>query len=228
MIISGAQAQTLSFDNNNPSRFDGLLSNTSSVERWTGFYFGGSVGGGWGKSTTFYDRAGDDHPTVESNNPNGYMGSISAGYNQQLNNNIVVGIEGDLGMMNYKAPDRLDMWDGHIWKSQFGGMWGSLRPRIGYAFDNVMVYGTAGLAFMQTNEIILGDNDATQNTYNQTIHSGWVFGGGVEYALSDNLSTKIEYLQMQFPENRSYTNNEELYGFTNSANIVRVGLNYKF
>ncbi len=228
LAISGANAQSTISNGAESPDYNNLLSNVSYSERWSGFYFGASVGGGWGNSSTFYDRAGDDHPTTETNSLAGYLASVTAGYNYQLDNNIIIGIEGDLGMMNFQAPDKLDMWDGHIWKSKYAGLWGSLRPRVGYAFDNVMIYGTAGLSFMQTNEIILGDNDATQNTYNDNIHTGWVFGGGVEYALSDNLSTKIEYLQMQFPEHQSYTNNEELYGFTNSASIVRAGLNFKF
>jgi len=225
LAISGASAQAGSFPGKDSQS---LLSSSSYSERWTGFYFGASVGGGWGNSSTFYDRAGDDHPTTETNDPSGYLASLTIGYNQQLGNNFVIGIEGDLGVMNFTAPDKLDMWDGHIWKSQYGGLWGTLRPRVGYTFDDVLIYGTAGLAMMETNEVILGDNDATQNTYNQGIHTGWVFGGGVEFALSDSLSTKVEYLQMQFPEYTSYTNNEEKYGFTNSAALVRVGVNSKF
>ena len=81
---------------------------------------------------------------------------------------------------------------------------------------------------METDELILGDNDATQNTYNQTTHTGWVLGGGIEYALTDNVSTKLEYLHMEFPEHTGYTNNQELYSFDNSVDIVRVGLNYRF
>ncbi|HHB82970.1 MAG TPA: porin family protein, partial [Devosia sp.] len=108
------------------------------------------------------------------------------------------------------------------------GLWGTLRPRVGYTVGDMMVYGTAGMAIMQTNEVILGDNDATQNTYNTGIHTGLVYGAGIEYAVSDNLSAKVEYLQMQFPEYKSYTNNEEPYGFTNAASLLRVGLNYNF
>ncbi len=228
MTASGIQAQGLDTQGTSVSPSEYLYSSDSFSDRWSGFYFGASLGGGWGHSSTFYDRAGDDHPTVETNDPGGFLGSLTLGYNQQVGNNLMVGVEGDLGMMNFSAPDRLDMWDGHIWKSQYGGMWGSARLRVGYTMDNMLIYGTAGPALMQTNEVILGDNDATQNTYNNRIHTGLIFGAGIEYALSDNISAKAEYLQMQFPEYESYTNNEELYGFTNSASMVRFGVNYKF
>ena len=81
---------------------------------------------------------------------------------------------------------------------------------------------------METNGRILGDNDATQNTYNEGVHTGWVLGAGVEYALSENISTKLEYLHMEFPQMSGQTNNAEPYSFENSVDIVRVGLNYKF
>lgn len=197
-------------------------------ENWSGFYLGASVGGGWGNSRTTYDRAGNNHLTPETISPSGYLASLTLGYNYKLSNNIVIGIEGDIGVMDIDASDRTGLWDGHVWKSQYGGMWGTLRGRLGYAFDNFMIYGTGGLAFMETDEKILGDNDATQNTYNEGVHTGWVIGGGIEYALTENITTKIEYLHMEFGKYSGYTNNNELYTFENDVDIVRVGLNYKF
>lgn len=204
------------------------LTSTEFEQRWAGFYVGASVGAGWGESSAFYDRNGDDHLTRETIDPDGFAGSITFGYNHQFMNNFILGIEGDLGFMDISAPDKIGIWDGHIWKSQYGGLWGTVRPRVGYSFDNLMVFATGGIAFMGTDEMILGDNDATQNTYNSDVHTGWVLGAGVEYALTERISTKLEYLHMEFPEYRSYTNNNELYGFQNSVNLIRAGLNYKF
>ncbi len=196
-------------------------------ENWSGAYLGASIGGGWGNSRATYDRNGNNHLTPETIEPSGYLASLTYGYNYRLSNNIVVGLEGDIGIMDLDAG-RSGLWDGHIWQSQFGGLWATLRGRLGYAFDNVLVYGTGGLAMMETNERILGDNDATQNTYNEAVHTGWVLGAGVEYALSENISTKLEYLHMEFPQLSGQTNNAEPYSFENSVDIVRVGLNYKF
>jgi len=200
----------------------------SFEERWNGVYGGISIGGGWGQSNTFYDRAGNDHLTPETIDPAGFMFSLNFGYNHQLTDNIVLGIEADIGFMDISAPDRQNLWDGHIWKSRYGGMWGTVRPRIGYVVDDFMIFATGGLAFMETDEYILGDNDATQNTYNSGVHTGWVAGIGVEYALTERISTKLEFLHMEFPEYRGYTNNNELYGFQNSVDMIKIGLNYKF
>jgi 1,4-dihydroxy-2-naphthoyl-CoA synthase len=63
---------------------------------------------------------------------------------------------------------------------------------------------------------------------------GWALGGGLEYALTENLSTKIEYLHAQFGNGGGvYTSpDDNCYGFLgdrkNSIDIVRVGLNYRF
>ena len=211
-----------------PSKPETILIGTTFDDRWTGVYIGASVGGGWGETSTFYDRAGNDHLTTEFIKPSGYVGALTFGYNHQFANNFVIGVEADLGVMDIDAPDKTGLWDDHIWKSRYGGLWGTLRPRIGYSFGDLMVFGTGGVAFMETDEMILGDNDATQNTYNRGTHTGSVFGGGFEYALTEKTSAKLEYLRMDFPEYKGYTNNEELYGFENSVDILRVGVNFKF
>ncbi len=206
--------------------FDSLYSGFS--DRWSGAYLGASLGTGWGRSSTSYDRNGNDHLTPETIDPSGYLAALTLGYNFRVGGNLVVGVEGDLGIMDIDAADRTNMWDDHIWKSQYGGMWGTVRGRLGYSLGKMMLFGTGGLAFMETSEKILGDNDATQNTYNEGVLTGWVLGGGLEYAFSDKISTKVEYLHMNFPKYTGYTNNEESYTFENEVDLVRVGLNYKF
>ena len=57
---------------------------------------------------------------------------------------------------------------------------GSIRLRGGIAFDRFLVYATGGVGF--------ADFDDT----------GWVIGGGAEYALTDNVSAGVEYLHYDF------------------------------
>ena len=49
----------------------------------------------------------------------------------------------------------------------------TVRSRLGFAFDRVLVYGTGGVA---------------------RTHVGWTAGGGIEAAITSNLSAKVEYL----------------------------------
>lgn len=199
-----------------------------SHDLWTGPYIGASLGYGWGQSETTYDRNDGNHDEALSRDTSGVLGALTLGYNYRLNGNIVLGVEGDLGFMDVGADDQTGLWDGHVWKGGYGGLWGTVRARAGWTLGNSLLYGTGGLAFMETNETILGDNDATQNTYNEGMHTGWVLGGGLEYALSKNISAKLEYLHMEFPEYSGYTNNQEPYSFDNSIDIARVGVNYRF
>ncbi len=222
VVLASAGAQA----NGKTGEFDSEYAGFSN--NWSGLYLGASLGYGWGNSRTTYDRNGNDHLTPETIDPSGFLGSLTLGYNKRLGNNMVIGLEGDIGFMDLDKKDRTGMWDDHVWKSQFGGMWGTIRGRLGYAFDRLMVYGTGGLAFMETDEKVLGDNDATQNTYNEGVHTGWVLGAGMEYALTERITTKVEYLHMDFGKYSGYTNNNELYTFKNDVDLVRVGFNYKF
>src|SRR5437763_1286038 len=78
--------------------------------------------------------AADNNPTK----PSGFAGGVQAGYNWQQNGPWVFGIEGDIqasGAEQTFAP----------WK--FSNPWfGTLRGRAGYALNNVLFYGTGGLA----------------------------------------------------------------------------------
>ncbi len=201
---------------------------------WQGSYVGMSFGGGWGLSVHEYNPADNqnNHPTVSSNKSSGYLGALTLGYNfRPSGSNLMFGVEADVGYMDIDAPDRImTEWDDHVWKTQFGGLWGTLRARAGYVWNRVLLYGTAGIAFMNSNEIVLGDNDATQNTYNQTVLSGWVYGGGIEYAISRKVTAKLEYLRMDFARNEGYTNDaaNDTYWFDNKVDLVRAGINFRF
>ncbi len=71
---------------------------------------------------------------------------------------------------------------------------GTVRLRGGFAFDRFLAYGTGGAAF--------GDD------------LGWVAGGGLEYAFTDNFSFGVEYLHYDFDGN--------------DADVVRGRVNWKF
>jgi opacity protein-like surface antigen len=122
----------------------------------------------------------------------------------------------------------------------------TLRPRLGFAYNNCLIYATGGLAvgnfnFSQSvlfSDILLFNNfgipPTTQTgSFNATVLGG-VVGGGVEYALSNNWSVKTEYLHVNF-DSRSMTENDILFAqFPTvstaklSMSIGRAGVNYKW
>jgi outer membrane immunogenic protein len=85
------------------------------------------------------------------------------------------------------------------------------------------VYGTGGFAYSDVN--VKANNKKNNN--NDDWMWGWTAGGGVEAAVTDNISIKVEYLFADLGDNRVNTKNGKFkYDYT--QNLVRVGVNYKF
>ncbi len=75
-------------------------------------------------------------------------------------------------------------------ETSFGG---TARARVGYAFDNFLVYGTGGLAYGQGKAKFNGGSD-------DNLHVGFAVGGGVEAALTQNIVARAEYLYINTSE----------------------------
>ena len=98
---------------------------------------------------------------------------------------------------------------------------GTLRARLGYAFDRAMIYGTGGLAFTNT-ELSLSAGGASVSDDDWS--TGWTLGGGVEWAFMSNWSAKLEYLYVDLGESDTVLGGQADF----NTNIVRAGLNYRF
>jgi outer membrane immunogenic protein len=72
--------------------------------------------------------------------------------------------------------------------------YGTLRGRVGYAFDRFLPYFTGGLYWSQTDMTL---NESGFLIRRQSDSSGWVVGGGLEVALTNHWSIKGEYLHAQ-------------------------------
>jgi len=193
--------------------------------RWSGFYLGGSAGWGFGESRQELDR-GNNHG-YDTVSPDGFAGSLTAGYNFLLTPTMLLGAEADLGVMNVTGDDK-PVYDGHSWKPQFGPLWGTMRARAGYLLgDSFLLYGTAGLAIMQTDNWTVGNN-WNESSWDGKMRTGWTIGAGLEYALTDRWSAKAEYLYMDFGKHKGRTEDNDPYWYDDSMSIVRVGFNYHF
>ena len=164
---------------------------------WAGPYIGGNLGYAWGSVA--------NNPTK----PSGFAGGVQAGYNFQTGP-WVFGIEGDIqasGAEQTFAP----------WK--FSNPWfGTLRGRAGYALNNVLFYGTGGLAFGELRANTFGLSESHTN-------AGWTLGVGAEMGFAPNWSAKVEYLYVDL--------NNSNFVITGASNgyrfgLVRAGVNYHF
>ena len=180
---------------------------------WTGFYAG--IYGGYGWGTSDWSAV----PTA-SNKPKGALFGGTLGYNYQVGS-VVWGLEGDLGWSGVKGSATC----GGVFTCETSNPWlGTIRGRLGYAFDRWLPYITAGGAY--------GNVKATTSIAGLSASSskdqfGWTAGAGLEYAFLGNWSAKLEYLYVDLGSanlgTTAVANN-----VTFKENIVRAGLNYKF
>ncbi len=164
---------------------------------WAGPYLGGNIGYGWGDTS--------NNPTK----PSGFNGGVQAGYNWQRGP-WVFGIEADAQLNG--ADDTFAPW-------KFSNPWyGTVRGRVGYAVNNVLFYGTGGLAFGE----LKGETFGLSEDHTTL---GWTVGLGAEFALTQNWSAKAEYLYVDLSQrNFSVTGASNGYDFS----VVRLGVNYHF
>lgn len=182
---------------------------------WTGFTAG--VQGGYGWNNNDVDFGGGFSADFDG----GILGGF-VGYNHQLDNNWVIGIEGDFEK-NW-GDDSLAI--GGITAFNYGLDWqGSIRGRVGYAFDRALVYGTAGWAigrgFLDVPPAGVGEKE----TFN-----GFTVGAGLDYAFTDMVFGRIEYRYTNFGDkNFDFTGvggpviNSDL-----DQHAIRIGLGIKF
>ncbi len=204
---------------------------------WTGIYVGGQIGYAWGTSNTHLGDNFGDYVSFSTNN-SGVIGGAHVGYNLQLSQ-FVVGLEGDVdGSSLSKSISNTALIDGVLVPTTISGntqCQGSIRGRVGYALDRVLLYATGGVAFAGINGSIstpFGYDSAS------TTRVGWTVGGGLEYAITNNWSVRAEYRYAQFGHSTVYANNSfVLPGLTAvgafgnrtiNENRVQVGFSYKF
>lgn len=173
------------------------------VFTWTGFYVGVNAGYGFGGLTGPGSGAFKD--------PSGFVGGGQIGYNYQINQ-VVVGLETDLQYSDISGTSAAAGSKGRI------PYFGTVRARAGVAFDRFLPYLTAGYAYGGSNLTVPGINT-------KTMHHGYVVGGGIEYAFSNNVTAKIEGLYMDLGEKSVLAATRKI-GF--EGGIVRAGVNYKF
>lgn len=195
-------------------------------ERWTGLYVGGHFGYGLGSingTTTAGDGSANDIAATESadQSPSGMLAGGQAGYNYQFSNGLVLGIEGDfswMDMTDYKeaaSTEAATLIATHSLQARtdYAFDWlATVRGKVGYGWDRLFLYGTGGVAFLKESETraqYRSSSAGASNPAGSTTESffveatdvtrtGFVVGGGAEYALTDRWSVKLDYAYAGF------------------------------
>ncbi|WP_020177810.1 outer membrane beta-barrel protein [Methylopila sp. M107] len=140
----------------------------------------------------------------------GAMAGVAAGYDAQFDH-IVIGVDGDVS-------------GGGIDARRLGGRFeiealGTIRARVGYAFERFVLYGAAGVAFASAEYARNGRRD------HETLF-GWTVGGGLDVKVTGSVSARAEVLYVDL-DRRSFDADGPA-GFGPSGGIARLGLSYRF
>jgi outer membrane immunogenic protein len=183
---------------------------------WTGGYIGGQVGYAWGDSHYYVV----DTDTVTGRpDPDGFLGGVYVGYNYQLQNNVVLGVDADFAWAS------VDGTDDEVIETISGDLnWsGAVRARLGYAVDRFLPYIAGGVAFADYDHRLMEEAEVG-DTY-----VGWTLGVGAEYAFTDNLVGRAEYRYTDFgTEEFPLDNGISAHEVDLKTNEIRFGIAYKF
>jgi outer membrane immunogenic protein len=188
----------------------GRIADTSHADAppvWTGIYVGlnaGLASGNTQGSIGRPDRGGDNEPTLARIDEGSSFGGLNfdyemngALYGAQIGylhqrGNLVLGVEASLSGSSIQGSDAgclvfiagIDCRRDVNWLATVVG-------RAGWAYDRILLYGLAGVAW--------ADVDTSAKILNQPFlsggdtHVGWTVGFGLEWALSNRVSARIEY-----------------------------------
>jgi outer membrane immunogenic protein len=173
-----------------------------------------------------------------------FTGGVQAGYNWQLEG-ILLGLEADVGYAGVDASVKdgaaylNDPSLGFDVKQDLSLDWlGTARAKVGLVADDLLFYGTGGLAFgtvdYQGEFSDSSVNDASSSSSTSEFKVGWTAGGGVDWMMFEKTSLKLEYLYYDLGNVNAdgvLTSNLDLSNKFDheadvSGSIVRLGLNW--
>ncbi|WP_181703255.1 outer membrane protein [Chthonobacter albigriseus] len=169
---------------------------------WTGTYIGADAGYVFGDDSAFTDA---------------FAAGAFVGYNYAVTPNWVVGGEADFHWFGSDEGFATALGDTGSTSDSYLS---TVRARVGYAFDSVLVYGTAGLA------VGFGEVDLPGGSDSNT-HVGYVVGAGVEAALTENVTVRGEYNYID-AGSETYSDGTDSADLDFTGHLVKVGVGYKF
>ena len=201
---------------------------------WTGFYLGINGGYGWGTTTDnwFGDRDGNF-------DINGALFGGQIGFNYQFPASpLVLGLEADWDWSDNKGSDTYSPTGGvTVTNTAKIEDLGTVRGRIGYAWDRFLLFGTGGWAWSQRVTAEYTCTGPCAPAFASDSHSlnGDTVGAGVEYGIAPNLSVKAEYLYAHLRPTDYFVSTGCVPGAPGAGcsvganvNLVRLGLNWRF
>lgn len=196
---------------------------------WTGARIGGFLG--YGISQTKIKN----YTTSQSyKNSNGWLGGALIGYDYQIGS-FVLGALADFAGAQMRGSIQF-FSDPNLTNSRVTiNYFGTVRARLGYAVDRALVYGTGGWVYMNIKDnlpLLPSITVGGASSYKDTV-SGWTAGGGIEYAVTDNVIANLEYLYLA-PQKATFASGYPSFNsgkgvqVQERTSVIRAGVAYKF
>ena len=203
---------------------------------WTGFYVGAHLGMVWSSTngSTVNTATGAMSAPLFVGSAADWNGGIQVGYDYMMPNRVVVGLEADVSSGGSKTTNITDASGTSANQTRVFDT-ESIRGRLGYSFDNVLLYGTGGWAwssdqFIRTQltgmlNLATAGTDEAVNTY----LGGGTAGAGAAVTLAQNWSAFAEYRYTDYGSSSATLPFSRL-ATTSATKVseVDVGINYKF
>lgn len=242
--------------------FFAAMAGNAHAQSWEGPYAGVHGGYRWGNldlsspAYTFSDGVGGTVQVpgrAESYSLNSVLIGGHAGYNILLNQNWLIGIEGDFtaaggaskgSSASFSSTSGMPCYDddeddecrtittnsGRISNVELGWQ-ATLRARLGLIDGSTMYYITGGLAWLQADwdETIAIQNGSSETVSKDAILPGWAVGFGTETFISQDWIARLEYLYEDFSSTSiplAFTSSTGTIDAT--AHKLRLALSLKF
>ncbi|MEH2513056.1 opacity protein-like surface antigen [Nitrobacteraceae bacterium AZCC 1564] len=207
---------------------------------WDGVYAGVHTGGAWGttdwKSATGPLAAISNVGFPGSGTADGMIAGGQIGFNRQAGS-LVIGGEIDASWSNLDGfakcastfvPPKFS-WNFNC-HSHIDAL-GTIAGRLGWAHDNILIYGKAGAAWAKESDTATRED--LPNAYKGSpLRWGYMLGSGVEYAFTPAWSGKLEYNYLDFGtktvELSDQFGNTSNVGIGQRTHLFKMGLNYRF
>jgi outer membrane immunogenic protein len=198
---------------------------------WTGFYIGGNAGVAWTEgdvTDSFGNSFGNSQRAV-------FAGGGQVGANYQINW-LVLGVEADFDWLaNNNNSSNTFSFGGDAFQLSANDRWmTTVAGRAGVAVNNWLIYAKGGGGWVGVNNPTLTDvTTGSSISLSGNNNSGWLAGGGVEYAFAPNWTARLEYVGLRLNDKNFTVPAGALAGDVintgnRGVNIVTVGVNYLF
>ena len=196
---------------------------------WTGFYLGLQGGYGWGELDWVFTAGGS---TTSHWSTGGLIGG-EAGYNYQFAPNWVAGLEGSAAWADITGQSICPNPNATCrTKADFVG---DISGRLGFALDRTLFFAKGGLALVDQDHFVnFPATPANKEEGGNGVRAGYLLGGGVEYAFTNNITAKIEYNYIGLGDNTFNFTRVATGAFVERTRelqdyqTLKAGLNYKF